>query len=53
VLPETGVCQTDLEAGSCGGGSCGVPTGVKEQEEELVLVGAGVEAGTGAVACCG
>ena len=53
VLPETGVCQTDLGAGSCGGGSCGVPTGAKEREEELVLVGAGVDAGTGAVACCG
>jgi hypothetical protein len=53
VLPETGVCQTDLGAGSCGGGSCGVPTGVNEQAEELVLVGAGVDAETGAVACCG
>lgn len=62
VLPETGVCQTDLggpsytagaeaAGASCGtsAAGCGAPTAVAE-EDEAVLVGAGT---TVAGACCG
>lgn len=74
VLPETGVCQTDLGGSSCcgvgdgasedaaagascgtaSGSSCGAGAPATEQEEDLVLVGAAVEASYGeATAGCG
>ena len=74
VLPETGVCQTDLGGSSCcgvgdgasedaaagpscstkNGSSCGTGTPAAEQEEDLVLVGAAVDASYGeAPAGCG
>ncbi|HUF31011.1 MAG TPA: NAD(P)-binding domain-containing protein [Gemmatimonadaceae bacterium] len=62
VLPETGVCQTDLGAGSCcsvsddeseTGASCGTAEGAEEDSSgEAVLVGVGADPEPAAAGCC-
>jgi hypothetical protein len=62
VLPETGVCQTDLGGGSCcsvsddtaAGASCGTTVGGLELESsgEPALAGVGAGAEPAAASCC-
>ena len=62
VLPETGVCQTDLGGGSCcsvsndttAGVSCGTTAGGLEREwlGEPAFTGAGAGAAPAAASCC-